>query len=64
MSSCVVTGHLAAVLRERIEFKTEYHSMLLREGQGEIRRCHMQDANTVLEKAMSEAPTLNERRLI
>ena len=35
LASCFFTGHLVAALRGRTEFKTGYHSMLLKEGCGE-----------------------------
>ena len=38
--------------------------MLLRKGRGDIRQRHTKDAQTALEEAMSEALTLNFRRLI
>ena len=40
----VVMGHLIATLRDRIEFHTWDDDLLLKEGQGEIRSCNVQNS--------------------
>ena len=37
--------------------------MLMFEGRGDTRCCHMQDSQTALEEAMKESPALDSRRL-
>ena len=36
--------------------------MILREGRGDTRRCHVQNKKRAMEEAMEESPTLDERR--
>ena len=60
-ASCVVTGNLFPDLHGKTAFKTGDRAIILQEGSGEICLRHVQDAQTELEEAMSESPTLDTR---
>ena len=52
-----------ADLYRQKHFKTVDHSIILWEGQREIRRHHLQDAQTDMEDSMVAAPAFDSRRL-
>ena len=64
MASCFVRVHMVVDLPSQIELNKGDHSMLLKEGCGEIWCCQVQDSQTRLEEAMTEAPALDACQLI
>ena len=61
--SCVITGHLVAVIRGTAEFRSGYHSLLMGEGWAEIQRQHAEAAEISLGEAQAAASKLDARRM-
>ena len=56
-ASCVITGHLVIVLRREAEFWSGNHAFLMREVRDEIRRRHVETAETKMGKSRASAFT-------
>ena len=55
-ASCVITGHLVAVLRGQEEFRTADHSAYLQEGRAEVRKKSVLWVEEALEETLAGAP--------
>ena len=62
-ASYVITGHLVAVLRGQVEFRTADHSACLREGRTAVRRRGQIRVEEALKAALEGALVLHARRL-
>ena len=62
-ASCVITRYLVAALRGRTYFKRGYHTLILREGHGDIRIRKTNDAKMALEEALADATALDDHQL-
>ena len=62
-ASCVITGHLVAVLRGQVEFRTEDHLTCLREGRTAVWQRGQRQSEEALTDALEGGPVLHARRL-
>ena len=62
-SSCVITGHLVAALREQVEFRTADHSACLREGRMAVWRRITKGAEEALAATIAGALVQGTRQL-
>ena len=60
-ASCVITGHLVAVLRGQVEFRTADHSACLREGQTVVWRRGQRRAEEAMTAALEGYLVLHTR---
>ena len=63
-ASTVVTGHLVASLRGRVEFRSADHELMMKDGRAEIRRRNVAAAEERLKGELSRLPTKKMRRKI
>ena len=62
-ASCVITGHLVAVLRGQVEFRTADHSACIREGRTVVWRRGQRRAEEALTAALEGALILHACQL-
>ena len=62
-ASCVITGHIVAVLHETAEFWSGYYALLMEEGRDDIRWRHIEAEETSQVEAWSAASTEDACRM-